>query len=385
MAATMHDVSRLAGVSIKTVSNVINDYPYVRAETRQRVLAAIETLGYTPNLSARSLRSGRTNVISLMIPDLRNAYFAELADSVMRAAGERGLSVLIEQFGEQREREIDVLRQPRAQMVDGVLYSVLALDQGDLDIIADLTTPVVLLGERIFNGPRDHVTMRNTEGVRAATEHILGLGRRRVVAFGVHPGEVIGSAALRFEGYREALAAAGLPFREELVVPVGSWHRRNGAEAMRAFLARGVPFDAVVAFNDAIALGALRVLQEEGLRIPEDVAVIGFDDIDETQYSMPTLSTIDPGREEIARTAVDLLLRRIEGGGAAFEPEEVLVPFRLIPRESTALDGEDGAVGPAGAGDTAGATDTVGTSATAGAPDTTDAANTAGTATSLAL
>ncbi len=385
MAATMHDVSRLAGVSIKTVSNVINDYPYVRAETRQRVLAAIETLGYTPNLSARSLRSGRTNVISLMIPDLRNAYFAELADSVMRAAGERGLSVLIEQFGEQREREIDVLRQPRAQMVDGVLYSVLALDQGDLDIIADLTTPVVLLGERIFNGPRDHVTMRNTEGVRAATEHILGLGRRRVVAFGVHPGEVIGSAALRFEGYREALAAAGLPFREELVVPVGSWHRRNGAEAMREFLARGVPFDAVVAFNDAIALGALRVLQEEGLRIPEDVAVIGFDDIDETQYSMPTLSTIDPGREEIARTAVDLLLRRIEGGGAAFEPEEVLVPFRLIPRESTSLDGEDGAVGPAGAGDTAGATDTVGTSATAGAPDTTDATDTAGTATSLAL
>ena len=337
MAATMHDVSRLAGVSIKTVSNVINDYPYVREETRRRVLDAIDTLGYTPNLSARSLRSGRTNVISLMIPDLRNAYFAELADSVMRAAAERGLAVLIEQFGDDRQHEIDVLRQPRARMVDGVLYSVLTLDQGDVDLISELTTPVVLLGDRSLHGARDHVTMRNTDAARAATEHLLNSGRGRVVALGAHPGEVIGSAALRLEGYRQALEAAGIPFDESLVIPVGSWHRRNGAEAMRDFLTTGKDFDGVVAFNDAIALGALRVLQESGLRIPEDVAVIGFDDIDETQYSMPTLSTIDPGREEIARTAIDLLLRRIEGSSEVFLPEEVAVPFRLVERESTAV------------------------------------------------
>jgi len=289
MAATMHDVSRLAGVSIKTVSNVINDYPYVREETRRKVLDAIDTLGYTPNLSARSLRSGRTNVIALMIPDLRNAYFAELADSVMRAAAARGLSVLIEQFGDDREHEIDVLKQPRARMVDGVLYSVLALDQRDVDLIAEMSTPVVLLGDRNFSAPRDHVTMRNTDGALAATEHLLNSGRRRIVALGAHPGEVIGSAALRLEGYRRALAAADIPYDESLVVPVGSWHRRNGAEGMRDFLATGIPFDGMVAFNDAIALGALRVLQESGLRIPEDVAVIGFDDIDETQYSMPTV------------------------------------------------------------------------------------------------
>lgn len=337
MAATMHDVSRLAGVSIKTVSNVINDYPYVREETRRRVLEAIATLGYTPNLSARSLRSGRTNVISLMIPDLRNAYFAELADSVMRAAAEKGLSVLIEQFGDQRERELDVLRHPRAQMVDGVLYSVLALDEGDVGLIEEIATPLVLLGERIFNGPKDHVTMQNVEGSRAATAHVIAQGRRRIVALGAHPGEVVGSAALRLAGYREALGEGGLPYDDGLIVPVGSWHRRNGADAMREFLDRQVPFDAIVAFNDAIALGALRVLQEVGLRVPDDVAVIGFDDIDETQYSMPTLSTIDPGRDEIARTAVDLLLRRIDGAGAPFTPEEVLVPFRLRARESTAV------------------------------------------------
>ena len=337
MAVTVHDVARLAGVSIKTVSNVVNDHPYVREETRQRVLDAIAALGYTPNLSARNLRSGRTGVIALMIPDLRNAYFAELADAVMRAAAGHGLSVLIEAFGDDREHEIAALRRPRSQLVDGVLYSVLALDQDDEDIIAAMPVPVVLLGERIFTGPRDHVTMRNGEGARAATEHVLGLGRRRVVAFGAHPGEVIGSAALRLDGYRAALETAGLPCDEELIVPVDSWLRRNGAEAMRDLLASGVGFDAVVAFNDAIALGALRALQESGLRVPEDVAVIGFDDIDETQYSMPTLSTIDPGRAEIARAAVDLLVRRIEGGPAPFEPERILVPYRLLPRESTAL------------------------------------------------
>lgn len=337
MATTMHDVSRLAGVSIKTVSNVINDYQYVSVDTRRRVLEAIATLGYTPNLSARSLRSGRTNMISLMIPDLRNAYFGELADSVMRAAEKRGLSVLIEQFGDARERELDVLRHPRAQMVDGVLYSVLTLDENDVRLLEEITTPLVLLGERIFNGPKDHITMQNVEGSRAATAHMIGLGRRRIVALGTHPDEVVGSAALRLSGYREALSDAGLPYDDELVVPVHSWHRRNGADSMREFLGQRVPFDAIVAFNDAIALGALRVLQEDGIRVPDDVAVIGFDDIDETQYSMPTLSTIDPGRDEIAQTAVDLLVERIEGAGAPFTPKEVLVPFRLRARESTAI------------------------------------------------
>jgi len=336
VAVTMQDVSVLAGVSIKTVSNVINDFPHVREHTRHKVLDAIQTLGYTPNHSARSLRSGRTNVISLMIPNLRNAYFAELADSVMQAAADAGLAVLIEQFGDDRPHELGVLRHPHARMVDGVLHSVLALDEAGAGLIGDLTTPVVLLGDRNFASPRDHVIIQNTEGARAATEHLLASGRRRIVAFGAHPGEVTGSAALRLEGYRQALAAADIPFDPSLVVPVSFWHRHNGAEGMRDFLATGASFDGVVAFNDAIALGALRAFQEAGRRVPEDVAVIGFDDIDETRYSIPTLSTIDPGRDEIARAAVDLLIRRIEGDDEPFVPEAIEVPFRLVERESSA-------------------------------------------------
>ncbi len=334
MAVTMHDVARAADVSIKTVSNVINDYPHIREETRSRVLEAIATLGYQPNLSARGLRSGRTGAISLIIPDLKNAYFAELADAVMRAAAKHDLVVMIQQSGGNRDRELEVLHGPRMRMVDGILFSVLALGQEDADLM-DIPTPLVLLGERIFNGPADHVTMQNIAGLRAATEYIISLGRRRILAFGAHENEVIGSAGLRLTGYKEALAAAGMPYREELVVNVGNWHRADGADAMRGALASGLDFDAVVAFNDSIALGAVRVLQEQGIRVPDDVAVIGFDDIDETRYSLPSLSTVDPGREEIAETAVRVLLERINDSGRTIAPREFEASFRIVEREST--------------------------------------------------
>jgi DNA-binding LacI/PurR family transcriptional regulator len=334
VAATLRDVAQLAGVSIKTVSNVVNDYPYIRHSTRERVLRAIETLGYVPNVAARNLRSGRTGVISLVMPDLRNPYFAELADDVMRAASGHGLVVLIEQLTGEREQEIETLRGLRQRAADGVLYSVLTLTKDDAEYM-DLPVPLVLLGDRIFHGPADHVTIQNVEGARAATEHLLATGRRRLLALGQHEGEVIGSAGLRLEGYRQALEAAGVQYRPELVVEVGRWHRVDGAEAMRGFLAGGVEFDGIVAFNDSIGLGAMRVLVDAGRRVPDDVAIIGFDDIDETRYTLPTLSTIDPGRSYIARRAVEVLVERMNGLDAP--PRELPAPFVVVARESTAV------------------------------------------------
>lgn len=150
-AATMHDVAAVAGVSIKTVSNVINGYPYIRAETRARVEAAIEQLGYRVNLTARSLRRGRTGMIGLAVPELRLPYFAELADSVIRAADVRGVVVLIEQTSGSRERELEVLHGPRRHLTDGLIFSPLALGPQDHDEFA-VDVPIVLLGERIFGG-----------------------------------------------------------------------------------------------------------------------------------------------------------------------------------------------------------------------------------------
>ena len=336
MAITLHDVAKAAGVSFKTVSNVVNDHPHVSEATRVRVQAAIDELNYQPNVSARHLRSGRSGVIGLAVPELSLAYFAQLADEVIQAADKRGLVVLIEQTGGDRDRELEVLRSPRRQLTDGLLFSPLGLGIDDADLVA-IDSPLVLLGERIFHGPADHVTMRNVEAAQAATEHLIGLGRRRIAVLGAHEGEVIGSAGLRYTGYLQALEGAGIPYDESLVAHVGLWHRANGAEGMKRLLEAGVKFDGLFAMSDELALGAMRMLQEAGLVIPSDVAVVGFDDIDEGKYSIPSLTTIDPGRSEIAETAVDVLMDRIrEKGKARLEPQELLSAFHLVVRESSA-------------------------------------------------
>ncbi len=338
MAATMQDVARLAGVSVKTVSNVVNDYPHIRESTRAKVLRAIEQLGYEPNLSARNLRRGRTGLIGLALPELRLPYFAELADSVITEAEQHGLRVLIEQTNAVREREIDVLHGPVRQLLDGLIFSPLALSQDDVRQFR-VQYPIVVLGERVFDHGNDHVTMSNVEAARAATEHLIGLGRRRIAVIGGHEGEQVGSAALRQSGYVEALMRAGISVDPLLIRETGLWHRQTGAEATEALIASGVEFDAVFALNDALAIGCLHALQQAGLRVPEDVAVIGFDDIEEAAYVSPTLSTISPGREHIAREAVRLLQQRIAeklaGQADASGFVRVDAPFELRAREST--------------------------------------------------
>lgn len=334
VAATMHDVARLAGVSIKTVSNVINDYPHIRPSTKSRVLEAIKSLEYQPNASARSLRSGRSGLIGLALPELSQSYFAELADNVIRSAEQRGLIVLIEQTNGERARELDVLSRPHLQMIDGLLFSPQEMGEEDMPSLAT-STPLVLLGERIFGAPVDHVTMQNVEGARAATSYLLSLGRRRIAVISGTDDHEISTSGLRLRGYREALAEVGLPYDEELRLRASPWHRQQGANAIHTALARGLSFDAVFGFSDTLALGALHALQAAGARVPDEVAVIGWDALDDTKYSIPTLTTIDPGRERIAELAVELLVDRIAGKGEPFTPREIKVDFSIIAREST--------------------------------------------------
>lgn len=333
MAATLRDVAKLAGVSIKTVSNVVNDYQHVRPETRRRVQWAIQELAYQPNLSARSLRSGRTGVISLVLPELTLSYFAQLADAVIARAEHHGRIVQVEITGGDRDRELAVLASPRTKGVDGMIFSPLGMSQDDVDHLR-VRYPLVILGERIFGAPVDHVTMRNVEAARAATETLIAAGRRRIAVIGAHEGEVLGSAALRLAGYLEALAAAGIDLDPGLLTYTTLWHRPNGAECMERLIASGVEFDAVFALNDALALGAMRVLQHAGYDIPGDVSLIGFDNIEDAQYTVPSLTTIDPGMPQIAEKAVDLLVARIAAKGEQGPPQEVLVDFEVVARES---------------------------------------------------
>ena len=336
----MADVAQVAGVSIKTVSNVLNDYPYIRDTTRARVLAAVDELGYQVNITARSLRSGRTGMIGLAVPELGQPYFGELADEILAAARQHKVQVVIEPTGYSREGELAALRELKLGLVDGLLFSPAVLAQDDVGLLEEVDLPLVLLGEQIFSPRIDHVSMRNVEGARAATDLLLGHGRRHIAIIGLLHKSGAGASDLRLQGYREALEAAGLAVDERLMGWADDgWHRGNGARAMARVLDSGVPVDGVFALNDALALGAMHELQMRGRSVPEDVAVVGFDDIEDASFAKPSLTTIDPGRREIADTAVALLCRRItERGSRNGEPSEPvlhLADLKVVERDST--------------------------------------------------
>ncbi|UFU04658.1 LacI family transcriptional regulator [Ruania suaedae] len=329
----MADVARHAGVSVKTVSNVVNDYPHIRPGTKEKVEASLSTLGYRMNVSARHLRTRRSGLITLAVPELSLPYFAELADAVIEEAGAHGLTVLIEQTGGRRERELDALSGSRRQLTDGLIISPLGLEQPDRAAF-EVDFPLVVLGERIFGATADHVTMNNVAAARAATEHLIALGRRRIAVVGSIPGDTCtGSAGLRLSGYRDALAGAGIAFDPALVVPAAPWHRSAGADSLGALLDAGTPVDAVFALNDALALGALYALHARDVDVPRDVALIGFDDVDDVRYATPTISSVAPGRDEIARTAVALLRSRLAGDDGPYV--RVISEAHVVARQST--------------------------------------------------
>ena len=332
MAVSMHDVARAAGVSQRTVSNVVNDYPYVRPETRQRVLAAMEALGYVPNAAARSLRAARTGLIALVVPEFRARYFAELAEQVVRAAEPLGYTVLIELTESDRERELKVLSGELNQLTDGAIMSAVALRPGD-GRRRRPGYPIVLVGDEVLEGPIHHVGIPNREAALAVARHLVAGGRRRPMVLGYRPHVHI-TARMRAEGFLDGLAEAGLKVPDELLVG-GDWSRKVGRQAVEEHLSAGRPMpDAIFAMNDSLALGALRALAERGVRVPEDVAVVGFDDVEEARYSTPSLTSVAPDVEALASTAVAMLHEQITGKPSGLD-SHVMVGFSLQVRESS--------------------------------------------------
>jgi DNA-binding LacI/PurR family transcriptional regulator len=236
MAVTMNDVARAAGVSLKTVSNVLNDYEFIRPATKQRVQDAIAELGYEANLTARSLRSGKTRMLGLVLSDLSAPYYAELASRLMKVAARRGYRVLVEQSGAAAENELNALQGAFRQLTDGLLFTPLALD-GDAVASHRGKKPVVLLGEHVLDPRLDLVTMKNEEAAQAVTAHLLTLGRRRIAVVGAGPEDSAGGAGLRLKGYRKALEAAGVDFDPDLVAAV-EWRRQGPSGCRRCRLRR---------------------------------------------------------------------------------------------------------------------------------------------------
>jgi DNA-binding LacI/PurR family transcriptional regulator len=303
------DVAAKVGVSAKSVSNVVNGTGSVSAEVREKVLAAIDQLGYRPNLAARQLRTGSSGQVGLAIPDLREPYFAEFASNFFTAAQRRSLTVVVSQTHGDPNTERLLCEGIGLPPLEGLVLSPLALTAHDLSE-RRTSIPLVLIGEHgesLANDTVSHVGVDNVAAATAATEQLLAQGRRRIAVIGVQEHGSRATSQLRFDGYRRALAAAGVPFDERLVGAVTEFNRAQGFAAAERLIASGVSFDGLFCFNDTMASGALYALATHGVRVPDNVAVIGFDDIEEGRYSMPPFASVNVGQETTAEVILDII------------------------------------------------------------------------------
>ncbi len=338
MRATVKDVAARAGVSPKTVSNVINGVVFVRPETRARVEEALAALDYVPNLAARGLRSGRYGLIALALPDLSTAYSAEVAHHFVEEGHARGWGVQIEETAAEPARERELLSRARSRLVDGLVLNPVSLADSVLNdpgLATGTLPPTVLVGE-VAQDRVDQVGVDSVRSARAMTEHLVSLGRRRIAAVGTPKSWETAAARQRTEGWRAVLVEAGLP--ATLEAPTDGWTAEAAADAVDALLDRvaaagGAAPDAFFCFTDTMALGVLHTLWRRGLRVPDDVAVAGFDDVAPGRYAVPSLTTISFDLRELATTTLDVLRDRIDNPTAP--PRRLLIPHRLVVREST--------------------------------------------------
>jgi DNA-binding LacI/PurR family transcriptional regulator len=330
----MTDVARRAGVSTMTVSNVINGrVQRVSESTRLRVLAVISELGYQVNLTARNLRMGRTGAVGLAVPSFAPGYYAQLAERLADRFAAHGMRLAVERTGGNRVAELDALTAPRLSGYDGFVLSVVAGEVADLDRLS-LDTPVVLIGEKAVPARFDHVLMDNVGGARMATELLIRTGSQRIVLLAGAGEQDETMPGLRTRGYRNAHAATGTAVRDELIVSCG-FSVHHGYAAVRDLVGRGVLFDAVFALTDSAAIGALRALADTGRRVPEDVQVVGFDNLDDSSFTVPGLTTVEPGNAEMADAICALLMERIDAPSAGGAARVVMPEPRIVEREST--------------------------------------------------
>lgn len=332
MAVTLREVAQRAGVSTRTVSNVVNDYEHVSAAMRAKVQTAIDELGYRPNMLARSLRQGRTGIITLLVPQITVPYFGELAHKIVEQASALGFTVMIDETDGDPERELALLKVAGgSSWVDGVLLSSLGLEEGVLTALKP-TVPIVLLGERTADKVLDHVGIDNVRAATDAVQLLIDSGRRRIAAIGGNGNDSDRTSRPRLDGYHAALRGAGLPIDPHLYAGTPDYTRDSGMDAVTRLLAHPERPDALFCFSDDLAVGALRQLHNAGLTVPTDISVVGFDDVDESRFTIPSLTSVSPDKTELARTALAMLIERI--GGSTTPARDVRVEHTLVVRES---------------------------------------------------
>lgn len=331
------DVAAAAGVSMKTVSNVVNDFPHVRPELRARVQAVIDDLGYRPNITARRLVAGRTKMIALAIPEIDVPYFAELARRVSAEAAQYGYRVLIQQTIDGTDAERAAIDVAESGLVDGVLLQPMMLTAEEITL-ARRRHPLVLLGEGDAPPEVDRAMIDNVAAAHQAVRHLAVSGRSRIAFLGREVGELTPATRDRIAGYRAGLEFSGLQHLPELTLPIAGFSSKNAAMAVQSAIDAGLLFDGIICRDDGIALGALRALRANRIAVPHEVAVVGWDDDRADEFLETSLTSISPDKQELARVAFGMLIDRIEGFDGP--GRHVIVPHSLSVRESAPIDAD---------------------------------------------
>ncbi|UXY13478.1 ribose operon transcriptional repressor RbsR [Kosakonia sp. ML.JS2a] len=305
----MKDVARLAGVSTSTVSHVINNDRFVSDAIREKVDAAIKTLNYAPSALARSLKINQTRTIGMLITASTNPFYSELVRGVERSCFERGYSLVLcnTEGDEQRmNRNLETLMQKR---VDGLLLLCTETHQPSQEIMHRYPSiPTVMMDWAPFDGDSDLIQDNSLFGGDMATQYLIDKGYTRIACI-TGPLDKT-PARLRLEGYREAMVRAGLTIREGDEIE-SDFEFGGGFEAMQSLLAMNARPQAVFIGNDAMAVGAYQALYQAGLKIPEDMAIVGYDDIELARYMTPPLTTIHQPKDELGELAIDVLIHRM--------------------------------------------------------------------------
>lgn len=326
---TIGDVAQRAHVSKTTVSHVLSGNRPVALETRERVRQAISELGYRPFGAARSLRTKRSHLVALIIPDITNPYYPTLARGLELGLDGGGYHALICNTDRRADLELEFIEDVSARGVDGIVVDSFTLSIGELASSVGGDAPTVWIGREEEHPGVDTVRVDDLRGACDATMHLVERGHRRIAMI---EGPA-GAGTTRNEGYLEALRTAGIPRRGELMAS-GEWTREGGAMAMRQLMHTADPPTAVFCANDVMALGALDALRDAGLSTPHDVALVGFDDIEAAALVVPALSTVRNPAFEIGRVAGELLKERMTGAYRG-PSRAVTLPCRLVVRASS--------------------------------------------------
>ncbi len=328
--ATLTDIAQRVGTSVVTVSRALNASPLVAERTRERILAASAEVGYVPNLLARGLVTNRTATVGVIIPELANPFFAPMVSGIEAVAAKRGFLVVVGESSRTTRDEQRCMEQYQQFRIGGIIITPVSDELGHAMRARAAGTPVVVMARRWEQG--DYVSTDDVEGGRLAAEHLLKWGHRRIALIRREDPRHTTVQAI-VQGFREALGSAGVAVPDAWEVRVPDGQIRDGAAAADRLLAQAERPSAVFVTSDRKALGVVHRFLERGIRVPEEVAVIGYDDIPYAECSRVPLTTIAVPKRLVGEMAAEILFERYDGIGPA-EPRQILLPPKLVIRAS---------------------------------------------------